>query len=223
MNSRGRLSPAVVIAVLMAGTVLAGCGSGPAGSSSGSNGIVVANTGSQSQFTGDVLSTAVALPAVTLTDQQGQPFNLRAGTQGKYVLVYVGYTHCPDVCPTTMADIAVAMRRLTPAQRSRIDVVFISSDPTRDTPARLKNWLSYFDGSFIGLTGAYATIGKAAHQMGIAIEPPVKHADGSTTVTHGAEVLAFTPDQESKLVYTAGFEAVGLANDVVKLEKGVTP
>ena len=222
MNSRGRLVSAVTASLLILG-LLAGCGSGSSGAASGSDGIVVPNSGAQSEFSADVLDTAVTLPAVTLTDQQDQPFSLRGGTQGKYVLVYVGYTHCPDVCPTTMADIAVAMRRLTTAERSRIDVVFISSDPTRDTPARLKSWLSYFDGSFIGLTGAYATIGKAAHQMGIAIEPPVKHADGSITVTHGAEVLAFTPDQESKLVYTAGFGAVGLANDIVKLEKGVKP
>ena len=218
-NNRRSTSGCIASAVVTVALV-AGCGSGAAG---GGSAIVVPANGAQSTFSGDVLSTAVTLPAVTLTDQQGQPFSLRERTRGKFVLVYVGYTHCPDVCPTTMADIAVAMRRLTPAQRGRIDVVFISSDPTRDTPSRLKSWLSYFDGSFIGLTGAYATIGRAAHEMGIPIEPPVKQADGSITVTHGAEVLAFTPDQRSKLVYTAGFGPIGLADDVVRLEKGVQP
>ena len=142
--------------------------------------------------------------------------NLKKATDGKLTLVYFGYTHCPDVCPTTMADLAAALRRLPPAQRSRIAVVFVTTDPWRDTPKVIKSWLAAFDPSFIGLTGDYAKIQTAAKSLGIPLERP-KSTTGDYDVTHGAEVLPFGTDQLAHLVYTAGVSSQGWAADLPKL------
>jgi protein SCO1/2 len=189
----------VIISALALSTLLCSCANGSSGDSAGT-----ATASSRStvtgRYSGDVLTNPIALPAVTLTDQGG-------------------YTHCPDECPTTMADIAVAIHRLTPAQQARIDVVFITSDPERDTPAQLKNWLGYFNPSFIGLTGSYSTIARTAKGIGIPIEPPVKNADGSVTVPHGTELLVFSADRRATLLYSLGFKAAALAHDLVQLEE----
>jgi protein SCO1/2 len=155
-------------------------------------------------------------PDVTLTGTSGRPVNLTAATKGKLTLLYFGYTHCPDICPTTMADLAGALRMLTPAQRAKIAVVFISSDPQRDTPKVVKSWLASFNPSFIGLTGDYTKIQAAAKSLGIALEKPVK-TTGDYEVTHGAEVLAFGPDHLAHYVYTAGVSARDYAADLPKL------
>lgn len=132
-----------------------------------------------------------AKPHLVLTDDQGRPFDLVKRTAGKPTLLYFGYTHCPDICPTTMADIAVAVAKLPAAERAEPQVVFVTTDPARDTPQRLHQWLQAFNPGFVGLTGDFTTIQRAAKTLGIAIDKPVKQPDGSYTVTHGAEVFAF--------------------------------
>ena len=155
-------------------------------------------------------------PDLTLTGTSGRPVDLAKATKGKLTLVYFGYTHCPDVCPTTMADLAGALRMLTPAQRARIAVVFISSDPWRDTPKVIKAWLASFDRSFIGLTGDYSKIQAAAKSLGIALEKP-SATSGEYEVTHGAEVLPFGTDHRAHVIYTAGVSARDFASDLPKL------
>lgn len=211
---RRNLAAAVAVAALSAGS--AGCASAGHAAASATAQSASRLTG---HYTGDVLTNPIALPAVTLTDQNGRAFDLRTATSGKLVLLFIGYTHCPDECPTTMADIAVAMRRLTAQQQQAIDVVFITSDPSRDTPQQLKSWLSYFNPGFIGLTGAYPLIARTAKAIGVPIEPPVKHANGTVTVVHGTEVLAFTADRRSTLLYQLGFKAAPLAADLAQLER----
>jgi protein SCO1/2 len=125
-----------------------------------------------SDLHGAELSTPLHEPALRLTGTSGRPVNLLQATRDKLTLVYFGYTHCPDVCPTTMADLAGALRMLTPAQRARIAVVFITTDPRRDTPPVIKSWLASFNSSFIGLTDDYAKIQVAAKSLGIDLEPP---------------------------------------------------
>jgi protein SCO1/2 len=115
---------------------------------------------------GTRLTTPFREPDLTLTGTSGRPVNLIKATEGKLTLVYFGYTHCPDVCPTTMADLAGALRLLTPAQREKIAVVFVTSDPWRDTPKVIKSWLASFNPGFIGLTGDYAKIQTAASRWG---------------------------------------------------------
>ena len=189
-------------------------------SNSASSGFVVDSQPS-SQFDGIQLTQPFTKPDVTLTDSDDKQFNLVQATKGKLTLVYFGYTHCPDVCPTTMATLAATLRSLTPAQAAQIDVVFISSDPTRDTPTVLHTWLGQYDPAFIGLTGNFTTIQKAAGTLGIDIEPPVKLADGTYSVTHGAEVIAFdAKSSKGYLVYTAGTTVPQFQHDIPLLLAG---
>lgn len=174
-----------------------------------------------SDLHGTTLDTPFHEPDLTLTDDTGRPVNLEAATQGKLALVYFGYTHCPDVCPTTMADLALAVRKLTPAQQAKVAVVFVSSDPWRDTPPVIKSWLASFNPSFIGLTGDFVPIQKAARSLGILLEKP-SSTSGDYEVTHGAEVVVIGTDHLAHVIYTAGVSADQYAADLPKLLAGVT-
>lgn len=174
-----------------------------------------------SDLHGTTLDTPFHEPDLTLTGDTGRPVNLEAATQGKLALVYFGYTHCPDVCPTTMADLALAVRKLTPAQQAKVAVVFVSSDPWRDTPPVIKSWLASFNPSFIGLTGDFVPIQKAARSLGILLEKP-SSTSGDYEVTHGAEVVVIGTDHLAHVIYTAGVSADQYAADLPKLLAGVT-
>ncbi|MBR7825534.1 SCO family protein [Actinospica sp. MGRD01-02] len=205
---------ATTIAVGLLGSVGA-CG---ASSSSASSGVVVDSTPT-SIFDGDLLNPPYAKPDVTLTDSSGKQFNLVEGTKGKVTLVYFGYTHCPDVCPTTMATIAATMRTLTAAQAAQVDVVFISSDPKRDTPSVLKTWLGQYNPTFIGLTGDFSKIQSAAATLGVDLEAP-RDTNGQYTVTHGAEVIAFDAKGKGDLLYTSGTSVPEFQHDIPLLLAG---
>ena len=94
-------------------------------------------------------------PDFQLVDQFGKNFTLSA-FRGRSVVLFFGYTHCPDICPTTLATIAAAMRRLGPPAPARIQVAFITDDPARDTPRALGRFTALFDPSFLGLSGSDA-------------------------------------------------------------------
>jgi protein SCO1/2 len=190
---------------------LAACSSSSS-SDSGSSGLIV-NAAPSSLFDGVQLTKPYTKPDLSLTDAEGSAFNLRKETAGKLTLVYFGYTHCPDVCPTTMATLASAVRALPAAEAAKVDVVFISTDPDRDTPAVLHAWLGQYNPSFIGLTGSFSTIQQSAATLGITIEAPVKEA-GGYSVTHGAEVIAFDTSDKGYLVYTAGTTVGQFAHDI---------
>ncbi|MCL2551849.1 MAG: SCO family protein [Actinomycetia bacterium] len=201
---------------------LAGCGSSGSGSSAADAGNVADVSGSTKA--GTLLDTPFAKPDITLTDNHGKPFDLVKQTAGRPTLLFFGYTHCPDVCPTTMSDIALAKSRLPAADQAKLRVVFVSSDPERDTPARLDAWLGAMDKSFIGLTGKFSVIQAAARSVGVGIEAPVKEKDGSITVTHGAEVLAFWPkDDKGHVLYMSGTTAEQYQHDLPKLIRSEAP
>jgi len=218
-RSGRRAALAAVLALTAAGGASA-CAASSASSSSNSGSGFVVDAAPSSLFDGDQLPKPYTKPDVTLTDAQGGQFNLVQGTAGRLTLVYFGYTHCPDVCPTTMATLAATLRALPASQASQIRVVFISTDPKRDTPAVLHTWLGQFDPAFIGLTGPFATIQKAASSLQITIEPPVPLPGGGYTVTHGAEVIAFDAKGEGDVVYTAGTTVAQFQHDIPLLLAG---
>ncbi len=211
--SLSRIRP--LVAPLLAALALSAAGCGGAGGSA-SPPVRIDSAPPASDLHGTHLDRPFREPDVTLTGTSGKPVSLRAATKGRLTLLYFGYTHCPDICPTTMADLAGALRMLAPAQRAKIAVVFVSSDPWRDTPKVVKSWLASFNPSFIGLTGDYATIQAAARSVGIGLSRPDR-ATGDYEVTHGAEVLAFGPDHLAHYVYTAGVSPRDYAADLPKL------
>lgn len=214
------------VALAAAGALaLTGCGSssGSPGTDGGGNADVAA-VSDGTQKPGTLLDTPFTKPALVLTDNHGKPFDLVKQTAGRPTLLFFGYTHCPDVCPTTMSDLALAKAKLPKADQAALRVVFVSTDPDRDTPARLTEWLGAMDKSFIGLTGKFETIQAAARSLGIGIDKPVKEKDGSITVTHGAEVLAFWPrDDKAHVLYMAGTTAEQYAADLPRIIRSEAP
>jgi protein SCO1/2 len=97
------------------------------------------------------VAARAATPDFTLTDQTGRPFTL-SRERGHVVVLFFGYTHCPDVCPTTLANLAIARSKLGEAGRN-VTVAFVTVDPKRDTPPVVRDFVALFDRSFVGLTG----------------------------------------------------------------------
>jgi protein SCO1/2 len=204
------------------GLLLTACGGSSSGStsSSSSTGDAAAQAvAPNSPYQGTYLPRTFDKPDVTLTDTTGKPFNLVQRTAGRAMLLYFGYTHCPDVCPTTMGDIAVAVSKLPKAQQQQLDVVFISTDPGVDTPATLRSWLDSFNPAFIGLTGDIDTIIKAAGSVGVYVAAP----KAGQEPVHGAEVLGFLPsDNKAHVLYTSGVAWGEYAHDIPLLIRSVT-
>jgi protein SCO1 len=164
-------------------------------------------------------------PSFALTDTKGQPFDFLAQTRGTATLLYFGYTNCPDVCPTHLANIAAALRRLPAADQARVRVVFVTTDPARDTAARLRAWLDNFDRRFIGLTGSADSVNEIQRRLGLApatMEMMDPHASGpraTYAMGHAAQVLAFTPDDSLRAEYPSGFTVDDWINDLPKLAR----
>ncbi|GAB2575529.1 SCO family protein [Streptomyces capparidis] len=203
---------------------LAACGSDGGSDSASGSAADVSVDKPKTPYKGTPLEKGFSKPDVTLTATDGKPFDLRERTKGRVTLLYFGYTHCPDVCPTTMSDIALAKQELPAADREKIDVVMVTTDPERDTPKSLRAWLDAMDKSFIGLTGSYEDIAAAGRTVGVDVPKAVKEKDGSITVEHGAQVLAYSAaDDRAHLLYTAGTETSAFAHDLPLLLKGVKP
>ncbi|MFE0577856.1 MULTISPECIES: SCO family protein [unclassified Streptomyces] len=213
----------VTVAALLAAAVLTltACGGEPARDNGG---ITQISGGQDAKKAATVLDRPFTKPDLVLTDTTGKPWNLREQTQGKPTLIYFGYTSCPDVCPLTMSNIAVAKKNLAKEDQDNLRVVFVTTDPERDTPESLGAWLKAQDPSFIGLTGDFATIQAAARTLGIGIDPAKKEADGSVVSMHGAQVIAFSPKtDEGYVLYGEGTTVEDYAKDLPKLAKGENP
>jgi protein SCO1 len=168
------------------------------------------------------LPQAIARPDFTLTDTQGAPFDFRKETKGQLTLLAFGYTHCPDVCPVQMANIAAALRRLSRADQQRVRVVFITTDPPRDTAQRLRNWLNSFNPAFVGLRGTAAEIEHAEQAVGVALATRQATAPGNAdyTVGHAAQVYAFASDDSAHRAYPFGTLQQDWAHDLPELLRG---
>lgn len=171
-----------------------------------------------------VLDKPFEKPDLVLTDTNGKKYDLREQTEGRPTLIYFGYTNCPDVCPTTMSNIAVAKSKLPKAQQDELRVVFVTTDPDRDTPKALGKWLKGIDPQVVGLTGDFATIQAGARTLGITIEAPHKDKNGKIVSTHGTQVVAFSPKTDGGYVlYTEEATVDDYIKDLPKLVKGETP
>jgi protein SCO1 len=153
-------------------------------------------------------------PRFTLTDTAGRPFSFTARTRQKLAYLYFGYTHCPDACPTTIADLAAALHRQPADVRGRVEVVFVTVDPRRDTERVLRAWLNHFNHAFIGLTGTQNQIMAVERQAGVPLAPPEKVTGKNYSVAHSSLVLPFSPDGRAHVVYTLGFHTADYAHDM---------
>ncbi len=151
-----------------------------------------------------------------LTDHTGKPRTL-ADFRGKVVVVFFGYTHCPDVCPTTMVELKQVMQALGP-DAAKVQVIFITLDPERDTQQVLSQYVPAFDPSFLGLYGDPATTLKTAKDFKVFYEKRAGTSPGSYTIDHTAASFAF--DTQGRLrLYVKHDQIATLADDIRTLLK----
>ncbi|MEU9208685.1 SCO family protein [Streptomyces sp. NPDC048415] len=211
---------AVAALFAAAALTLSACGSGDDSNKPIAD--VSAEAGSGKAAT--VLDQPFEKPDLVLTDTNGKEYDLRAQTKGKPTLIYFGYTHCPDVCPLTMNNLAVAKKQLPKAQQDKLRVVFVTTDPGRDTPSALGKWLKGIDSDFVGLTGDFATIQAGARTMGISIEPTSKDKNGKLVSVHGTQVIAFSPKTDGGYVlYGENATVDDYTKDLPKIINGENP
>ncbi|MDH6550184.1 protein SCO1/2 [Streptomyces pseudovenezuelae] len=208
--------------VAAATLTLTACGSGD---DSGSSPVSVVSEEAGSDKAATVLDQPFEKPDLVLTDTKGEKYDLRKETNGRPTLIYFGYTHCPDICPLTMNNIAVAKKQLPKSEQDKLTVVFVTTDPARDTAAELGKWLKGIDTGFVGLTGDFATIQASARTLGISIEPTHKDKKtGKTVSVHGTQVVAFSPKTDKGYVlYGEDATVDDYTKDLPKLIKGQNP
>lgn len=162
---------------------------------------------------GNRLAAASVGGPFTLTDQDGHPRSDR-DFRGRFVLLYFGYTYCPDVCPTTLALMQNALGKLG-AAADRVVPVFITVDPERDTPGVLKTYLAAFGPRFVGLTGTPAAIARVAHAYRVYY---AKHPlpGGTYSVDHSSVIYLLGPDGKFVKAYDDANGAQSLADDLRK-------
>lgn len=150
----------------------------------------------------------------TLTDQNGQSRKL-SGFPGKAVALFFGYTHCPDVCPTSMLEYAAVMKKLGP-DADKVQVLFVTVDPERDTREVLAGYVPHFDKRFLGLTGSAAQIEPILKQFRI-VAQKVNTPGGGYTVDHSAGSYLLDPQGKLRVYEAYGTQADVLAHDISQL------
>ena len=150
------------------------------------------------------------LGAVNAVNQDGQPFT-RENLLGRWSLLYFGFTHCPDICPVTMAVLAQARSGLAAAAgETPLQVIFVSVDPERDTPAVLAEYVHDFDSGFLGLGGTPDQIQALTSQLGVAYFHGPPSATGDYTVDHSAAIFVIDPQARMVGVLSAPHQAESL-------------
>jgi protein SCO1/2 len=168
-------------------------------------------------YRGGLVTPPLIKPRFTLTDTAGVPFDLWEKTRGSVTLLFFGYTHCPDQCPLHMANIAVVLKKLPKHVSDQVKVVFVTTDPSRDSPKALRAWLDRFDERFIGLTGSEAAIDGAQGAAGLPTARKTALAAGDYAVAHASFVVAYTKDNLGHLLYPSGVTQQDWTQDLPRL------
>ncbi|WP_278256128.1 SCO family protein [Nocardioides convexus] len=149
------------LALVVVGLLAAGCGTG----------------GAEKGFTGTRLESPYQAADIALTDTAGRPYSLGADADKPLTLVFFGYTHCPDFCPLVLNNIAAAVNLLDAEDAKKVDVVLVTTDPTRDDEKTMRAYLDRYNKSFIGLTGDLDTIIKVGEPLHVYVNDGKKLAD----------------------------------------------
>lgn len=177
--------------------------------------VLVAPQEPEAPWAGVLVDPPRPRPAFELTTIDGAPFDFGDRTRGRTTFLFFGYSNCPDVCPVQLSALTGALRS-DPAVSG--DVVFVTTDPARDTPERLREWLSSFDYPITALTGSDEQLRRAQEASGLA--PSIAgtpRPDGSYEVGHAAQVLLITPDDQVHLVYPLGVRREDWLRDLRQL------
>ena len=192
---------AATIVMMLIAAALAGCGRG----------------GDAPKFNLTDVSGAGFGKELNLTDHNGRPRTL-ADFRGKVVIVFFGFTHCPDVCPTTLAEMAQVVKALGP-DGDQVQVLLVTVDPERDTPEVLRQYVPSFHPAFLGLYGDAAATARAAKEFKVYVQKqPVK--DGGYSVDHGAGTFILDREGRLRLFAQYGQGAAAILPDIRLLLAG---
>jgi protein SCO1/2 len=163
-------------------------------------------------FRGTLYDPAQPAPEITLIRADGQPFRLSA-EKGKLVFLFFGYTSCPDVCPTTMAEMR-QVGQAVGAKADQFDVVFVTVDPNRDTPEKVQKYVSVFDPGFIGLSGSMDELHLVWDKYGVYRQVEASTSPTDYAVTHSSRLYLVDRQGNLRLSYAFGTSPDDIAYDV---------
>ncbi|MDX1394469.1 MAG: SCO family protein [Gemmatimonadota bacterium] len=169
-------------------------------------------------YRGLELVTPIRVPPFTLTDTSGEPYDFLDETAGSLAFLFFGFTHCPDICPVQLANLAAALGDLPYAERRQVEVVFVTTDPDRDTPEIVRDYLDRFDREFTGLIAPIDEVNAVLASLDL--PPAVKEetpGTGDYTVGHVAQIMAVTGDGMIRLAYPGGIRQSDWRNDLPAL------
>ncbi|MFK7815489.1 MAG: SCO family protein [Gammaproteobacteria bacterium] len=165
----------------------------------------------------ELASSEVAIGGeFVLTSQSNQPYSLRNDAQGKAVILFFGFTHCPDVCPNTLGAIQTSLHQLG-QQANQVQTIFITVDPKRDTPEILAAYLKYFDSNFIGLTGTVKQIDKVVEQFQGFYSYSGDLKGEHYTVDHTSNLYIINTEGEVANIIPYGFPPQAITNSIEKI------
>ncbi len=168
------------------------------------------------RFNGIVMQSPQPMPNFTLTAHTGEKVSL-FDYRDKVVLLYFGYTFCPDVCPATMWELSEAIGRLSPKQQDQVQVLMISVDPERDTTEKLADYVAHFNPAFVGMTGTEDEILSATTPFGIYYEKHDGSAESGYLIDHTASVTVLDKDGYMRLIYPFNTPAEAISADLIHL------
>lgn len=169
------------------------------------------------QFNGSLIEPPIEAADFVLIDQNGEPYRLTE-QRGKLIMIFFGYTHCPDICPSTLSEFQKIHKGLK-GSASEVDFVFITVDPERDTPDQLASYLEFFDPSFIGLWGESDKMQKVWSDYGVY---QLKQDAGSAAgylVDHSTRIYVIDQKGQLVLTYPFGFDTEKIIDDLAYLVK----
>jgi len=170
---------------------------------------------------GTVMPAAGTAAEFVLTDTHGRPYDFLEETRGSVAMLFFGFTNCPDVCPVHLANLAAVLDQLPSRISRQVTVVFVTVDPDRDTPERVREWLDGFDRDFVGLIGDAEQVHDI--QLALGLPPAVVRRDGegAVDVGHAAHVMVFSRERDRRWVYPFGTRQSDWARDIPRLVEGV--
>ncbi|HYW47796.1 MAG TPA: SCO family protein [Bryobacteraceae bacterium] len=166
--------------------------------------LVLAQQGSTVNYRGGLVTPPLPKPKFVLSDTSGAAFDFRQRTDGYVTLLFFGYTYCPDQCPMHMANLGAALKKMPAGIADQVKLVFVTTDPARDSPAVVRRWLDLFDRHFIGLTGTEWAIEAVERAAGVPPATKTGPANGNYGVSHASFVLAYSKDNLAHVIYPGG-------------------
>lgn len=166
-------------------------------------------------LTGTVVDPPFEVAADELTTTEGKPYSLAEDTTAPLTLVFFGFTNCPDICPAVLSSIASGLVKLTEEQRDQVDIVFVTSDPDRDTPKVLRTYLDRFRDGIVGLSGDVKTVAKVGESIGVFVDDGAQLPNGGYDPnSHGSYVIGINDKHEAPIFWSGDTAPSQFAADI---------